>query len=567
MAKDLFANDEDANSEPRDLFAENGISPEAPQQQQEAPEEQNLLQKAGGLAQKYINAPMQDLMRQGDEMASGAFQGVANIGPGIANLGIKGVNAVTGNTTPEYKGFHFAPHTANAMAGELGSYFVPGGTLSLAGKIPKVAEGINAFRNIPQVANVTQKAKNAITRVPGLETILNALGHTAGGAFQGAVYNPENQGMGAAFGGAGNALGQAVGKAFPFAMNKLGFGPKPGTETLQHLNYEELKPTIEAAQRQGIQLRPGEAAESGYIGGQEGRYLRTSKGAIEGERLSKDRLKSEKALVNKLLKTTFNPKVGKKEINALYDIADTKNLDQAVVNQLKTDPLIANAFKEVSSNPAWTRKLGDTPENNVAYLDKVKRALYDKEKGLKVNAPGEANEYKQARDILVKKIDDLVPEYQKARQLSELKQARSFIKKQMREEEVGLSGFFNKLIKNDTTYKNLEFKLRNNPAATAILKDIKLISKDIINPQKAGQGAYQSASSTNQARGSLEKAIQLYDQLFNKERNYEAVKFTRDMDAWVKELQNAKQTGNKKEIDKALSSIFGKAFAEATPSG
>jgi hypothetical protein len=49
--------------------------------------------------------------------------------------------------------------------------------------------------------------------------------------------------------------------------------------------------------------------------------------------------------------------------------------------------------------------------------------------------------------------------------------------------------------------------------------------------------------------------------MFNKNRNYEAVKFTRNMDKWVSELQEARASGNKKRTEYVLSDILGKAFS------
>lgn len=53
------------------------------------------------------------------------------------------------------------------------------------------------------------------------------------------------------------------------------------------------------------------------------------------------------------------------------------NLDPAVFDTLKTDPLFARTLARIRSNPAWQRSLGNLPDSNIQVLDAVKRNIDD----------------------------------------------------------------------------------------------------------------------------------------------------------------------------------------------
>lgn len=536
-----------------------GFSPkEEVKQVEEQPT--SLLGKSANLAQKYINEPVEKIGLP--SAAAGFLQGTGNIVPGAANLAIKTANLLPGVNIPEYKGFHVAPHNSAATLGEIGSFFGTG-LLSRLGEVPSY------IKNIPYIANELKKATGIIGKSPlaiqkALKGLTSETGKSIGrNALVGAAMSPEEQGIGAALGSGGAALGHVLGYLIPKIANKLGFGVTPGEETIKGLSYEDIAPSVEAGERLGTKLRPSEASRNPFIAGLEGRYPRTREAAYENVKLGMERTKSEKKAISNLLSKIYSPTVANnKEINLLYQNASRFNLKPEIMNQLKTDPLIKNALYEVSKNPAWKRDLGDTPENNIAYLDRAKRALYDKEQGLKVRAPGEAKQYADARNNLVKVMDNFVPDYKKARELSELKITRSDIKKKMKEEEIGGSSFFNKFIKNDNEFKKLNYKLRNRPEAQKMLSDMKDAWHSLINIEKPSTASYQSEKAINQARGSLQKILEMWNQLTGKKKNLEAIKFIRS-DKWVKKLRNAKESGDKNRLENTLSDIMGKIF----PSG
>ena len=163
------------------------------------------------------------------------------------------------------------------------------------------------IQSIPMIANAINKIKVSLGKSSNsINKIMNFTKDIGKNAIAGAAVNPEDQGLGALFGGGGAAAGKAIGASAPAIGKKLGIGEKPGRETLENINFEQAKHTIEAAKRRNFNLTPSEATGSGYIGGQEGRYLRTSKGAIEGEKLSRYRIQEEKQLINSLLDSIYD---------------------------------------------------------------------------------------------------------------------------------------------------------------------------------------------------------------------------------------------------------------------
>ena len=280
-----------------------------------------------------------------------------------------------------------------------------------------------------------------------------------------------------------------------------------------------------------------------------------------------ERILSEKNAIKDLLSTIWDKSVASKnKLSNLYRTAYKYDLSERTVNMLKEDPLISHAIDIVKKDKAWQRKLEGVPENNYAYLDKVRKALGDEEsKLIKAGEKSRAAEYTDARHYLVEIMDSASPVYKEARSEAERSITRSTIQKKMREEEIRGLDFYNKIIKNDAEYKKLLHSLRNVPEAQAKLRDMKQAWHSLVNIEKPGTASYQSEKALNQARNMIDKVIEKGNQLFGKKKNLESVKFMRDMDLWAKELQAAKAAGNKEEVNKVIEKIFTKAFGAATP--
>jgi hypothetical protein len=198
---------------------------------------QSVMNQLGNAAQNYINTPMEQTLQDAKDMAAGLTQGIANIAPGAANLGIHAYNGLTGNDAKPYQGFDYAPHNVNATAGEIESYLGPTGleklitkTPELAGLASKAGKAVESLLEHPAIANnkTLSAVKNSLSST--------AVKNIASGATQGALYNPNNQAAGAG----GGAL---IGAVLPSSVYEtLGRVFRGG------LSPEQLKTNLESAQ-------------------------------------------------------------------------------------------------------------------------------------------------------------------------------------------------------------------------------------------------------------------------------------------------------------------------------
>jgi hypothetical protein len=198
---------------------------------------ESLLQKSGGMAQKYINEPVEDIGRQALNLGAGAGQGLANVGAGTRNVLAKGANLIPGVNIPMAKEVDIVPHGLASSAGQFGGSMVGGGqVLKSIEHIPKVG---NAILEISKMLGKSSK---------NINKIISAAEDIGKGALAGATISPENQGTGALLGGAGTAAGQAIGKAVPFLKEEL----KPTNLSARafpakHLSEKELLSNLEIA--------------------------------------------------------------------------------------------------------------------------------------------------------------------------------------------------------------------------------------------------------------------------------------------------------------------------------
>ena len=198
--------------------------------------------------------------------------------------------------------------------------------------------------------------------------------------------------------------------------------------------------------------------------------------------------------------------------------------------------------------------------NVLENLDKVRKSLGDKEQRFKnAGESGKAAQYGEARKELAKVMDDSVPVYKEARSMAELKHTVDDIRKSLKKDQVDGSEFYRKIIQNDFKYKDFLKHLRNNKEATQMIKDMKTAWNDLTKVETAGSAAFKEESNLKNIRNLYDLSIKGWDNIFNKKRNYEAVKFTRDMDRWAKELQNAKKTGDKNKVKQVVTDTLSKA--------
>ncbi len=229
----------------------------------------SLLQQAGNAAQTYINDPVEALANPIRDFSSGALQGIANIVPGIGNLGIHAYNGLTGSDAKPFKAFDFAPDNAASLSGQVASYFTPMGAEKVAAEVPEISnlaakanEAVSGLLSHPSVAPKLSATSKAIQETPLVKQVYNGLtsDYAKGigkNALQGAIFSPDNQAMGA-------ALGAGFGAAVPpvLAAGKAILHPYDAIAKLFRggLSKEELAANMEAAK--GTETGLGRIIES-----------------------------------------------------------------------------------------------------------------------------------------------------------------------------------------------------------------------------------------------------------------------------------------------------------------
>lgn len=429
-----------------------------------------------------------------------------------------------------------------------------GGMMGMGLPRAGIMGSLKAVQGIPHIGKVLEEAMRA-------SPILNKLVDVGGRGTEFGLYeaaeHPESQLTHGALGfGLGAGL-SGLGHGVPAVVNKLGFGKQPGEEVIKGLKYEDVAPGVEAGERLGRPLSPAEATGNPFLGGLQGRYPRTREAAAENVDIGMKNIKSEKKSINKLLDTIFDKSTASNnKVRDLYQTAYKWNMKPEVVNNLKSDPLISEAFETVSKDKAWQRKLEGKPENSFAYLDKVRKELSDQEgKLLKSGEKSKAAEYTEARNNLTNVMDDSAPVYAKARAEAQKSIIRSQIEKKLKNGEIKGSEFYKKFIRNENKFNDLHSSLKNVPEAQSMLNDMKQSWHSLINVEKPSSASYQSEKALNQARGSLNKALEIWNQIIGKKKNLEAVKFIKG-DAWVKKLHDAQKTGDKEKIEKSVNDIM-----------
>jgi hypothetical protein len=411
----------------------------SPKKQMESPKENNksLLNKSAEFAQKYINEPTESLTRGANEAASGYLQGLANIGPGLYNLGAKIANLIPGVNVEEKKDFDFAPHNANAMIGELGSFFGPG----MLGKIPEIANIPSHIANIPHMANALKKASEIIGKSPqsiqkAIKGLTSNTGKSIGGnALLGAVMSPEQQGLGAALGAGGAALGAGLG----YGINKLYSKNSIPKKMLKGLdpNDKIAIERIEANKELKTTIRPSEAFDNPYVGKKEGKLAQSEKGAQETVNRSSERIKEQSNAISNLLENIHPTnevssekirKAAKSHIKNLEKDRDEivqpfyeKSYEKKISpNKLKNitsnHPIVRDAVNKVLSDSLYANELKGYSTNSIKVLDLAQRLIKDKMdiSGIKKN---EWRLLNKSRNALLETTDSFSKNYKKAREL------------------------------------------------------------------------------------------------------------------------------------------------------
>lgn len=197
-----------------------------------------LLKRAGEDVEQHINKPVEQYIKSpiesGLRAAGGFAQGTANILPGIANLGISGINALGGNV-PHIPMLDVVPHGPAETTGNIASFFSGPGLL----KAPLAAKGISALGHIgelPEVANAFNKVAKIIAEHP-------RSAKTAESAILGGAYAPENPLQGMGLGVLGGLAGEGLSKVFNYVKEAPTL--KAGLQSIPSRAYEDIQNSLD----------------------------------------------------------------------------------------------------------------------------------------------------------------------------------------------------------------------------------------------------------------------------------------------------------------------------------
>lgn len=554
-------------------------------------------QEQPGAFQRYVSDP---LKAAGESLAGatqpvreaelGFAQGLANIPAGIANLGVSGINALTGGKIPQVPRFSFAPQTGAAEVGNLASFLAGPGLLKGAAAVPRVAEAIgplaNIFSKAPLASEVAGQAALGGAYSPEHQAAgaaLGALGPIAGrviGALTGAqgqfAQAAGRTALGAGAGATaapvfgvspmkGAEVGGVAGLSLPYASKLIPrMGGKPGLNILKTLRESEARPAVEAGQRIGDVPTPSEASGDPYIGAKEGRLSRTGEASAKKTRFDIDRIAKQDKIIGSLLNKIYDKSSKKaslasaQKVADLYEASFKESVTPEEVAKFKEDPIVAKAFARVLKKDAWQRRLKGVPETNYRFLNTVKKSISDTEGSLiRRNRTDEATEYGNARREFVDVLDKQSDSYKIARQEAKKGIVRNQMQQRMDKGEITGRNFYKEFLGNKNKFDDLIEDLRDVPEAQDTLRDMRLAWKEVMNLQGPGAAAFRQESGVAQARQKFSKLMDMYNDLTGGQTNVEALEFIRSPD-WIDSMKKISNVKGQKQRARLTADLLGR---------
>lgn len=420
----------------------------------------------------------------------------------------------------------------NKIAEELGGLFGMG--------LPRAGAKLG-YESLTKGGKFGPKLKQFIESSPMVNSLLGAGGRGAELGLYQAAEHPENSleqgllGAGAGTGlslatnalfnpyvrqlaalGAGGALGYSVdhpiyglaaGAALPGLPKLLGLQSKDAIaqEMIKHVNPREAQRAMEANRALGTEtVTPGQAIGSPTIQGLEGEIQRTVEGKLLGEKFAKKQLDEQKNSLNRMMESIYKPtEESENAISNAYKKSEKYIIKQPIINKLKDDLVIKEAFDRLPSNNALFQGIGNLPEGNAKYLDRVKYQLDDMyQSAISGGRNREAKQILESKNNFLKTVDKLNPEYKKARELAQPQQVRKSIEEKFNknQEEFTAKNFYSKFLNNPRTYSDILKQTKNFPEARDMIVNMRRGWKEFSNPKKGSSSAEQAKTAISQSR-------------------------------------------------------------------
>lgn len=543
-----------------------------------------LLAQLNGESQK---APMQTGSREAymKERGKTREEGVAGALQGFGNQGIKIANLFKDNP---YAMMDFAPKTQAAKygetAGEVGSFFAPGGLLG---------GGIKAASYVPKLADIMNYTRKGIDSVPYLRGLLKVgRGGAEAGVFN-AANNPDNAlsegakgfGLGAGVQGAANLLGtqnpliRAVGSmgigaaaglpfdhpgygamaglAAPSLVRQLAGGKNAVTEDiLEGLAPKDVMRAKKANDELQTIVTPGQTSGNYVTSGKEGGWKRTTEASQRAYKFEKLQERQQNRATNRMLNKIYIPSSdNESKINALYGEANKLFVKPEVINRIRENPIMESAFTSVKNNPAFS----NVPENNYKFLAEVDRQLYRDQKGAKRNNPSAAYTIGQVKKPFNTFLKENNAYYSEATKAAQPKIVRENIEAKLNKHKGEYTGknFYSKFLNTRKGYSDILRETKNFPEAQEDIKRMRVGWKHLSNVKPAGQGEAQGKSGISQARSQIVAIVDSIKNLAGSKGDINRINEIYSKE-WHKGFDRIMKIQDQRQRNKELLAMFGK---------
>lgn len=406
----------------------------------------------------------------------------------------------------------------------------------------KLPESVSWMQNIPQAAlnvggGMKDAAQNAISNIP------EAAGSAAGSVLEKAAdFAPKF-----AQGVAQPTLGALASYLKHISVSPEELAKRKVLGDIKPAHVSMIEQRTQAAERLNLPyLSPAEAMLSTFEAEKQGGIGRTSTGSQELYSKGAERTASEVDASRKFLDTIYNDEQLAPEKKAAYEETMTGRVPHEFIVEKQKLPVVQEAMKKLQSDSAYRqiieRELGvplDTVNpKTFRYWDVIKRVLYDMEDSKKSKhgkSTTRSNEVGNTRRQMVRQMDEIKPEYQDARALSERQQVRGELEHHFDKKPMTLNNW-NKYLSSSSKYENLVHKLRDNPDAQQMLHDIHLLGGNIIpNEMDIRTAAKLKRTGMSEPRNKLDALKRDLDERFGQAHDVAAVKLMTSKD-WPKVL-------------------------------
>lgn len=487
-----------------------------------------LLSKLPGMLSRTGAVTAQQAGEGGDPVHAALLGAIGEMtGKGVNKLMPKNDSALpmeqVGNATPSASiGQTMPPAPFNVTLGGLG--FIPPA-------MQKLAEGAKELPG--QVKKAAQAAPEMFNKAA--KAAPEMLGSGAASVLETAAD------YGSKIPGAAGLLQPTIG-ALASYIKHLSVAPEEMAQRklfadMTSKDLPQINERMEAAKRLGLSfLTPGEAMLSPFQAAKEANIGKTTSGAKLLYEKGKQRVGTEASAINNLLDTVYDADTLAPEKNAAYEETMNKAVPDEFMTKWKQNPIVEWAINQMETKPTYKSELKDVPKNSFEYWNIVKRVISDLEKGEAKGMQGfSSNAATKIRNNMVGEMDSLEPRYEDARNIAEREFTRKDLEKVFDKKSMTLNNFWS-FLKSEKEFNKVMRKLDAFPEAQQKLRDIRLLSNEIIPFDESIRSSYKlEKTGMTKDRNKLDALKRDLDERYGKEHDVASVNLMTNPD-WLPKL-------------------------------